>query len=125
VIVALIGAGHIADALVQGWRRPSVAEPPSLVVFDVIAARATHVTGDYWKVWPTVFYASWLLGAAGRQDWPYGITDRSIATLPQSLAVPQPRVAVLDGRSMWLGLFGPRRWSVAERRSTIVVLTAP
>ncbi len=22
---------------------------------DVIAARATHVTGDYWKVWPTVF----------------------------------------------------------------------
>ena len=30
MIVALIGAGHIADALAQGWRRPSVAEPPSL-----------------------------------------------------------------------------------------------
>ncbi len=92
---------------------------------DVIAARATHVTGDYWKVWPTVFYASWLLGTTRRQEWPYGITDRSIPTLPQALAVPQPRVAVLDGRGMWLGLLGSRRWSVADRRSTCVVLTAP
>ncbi len=92
---------------------------------DVIAARATHVTGDYWKVWPTVFYASCLLGTPGRRDWPYGITDRSIATLPQSLAVPQPRVAVLDGVGTWLRLLGPRRWALAERRSSCVVLTAP
>ena len=43
MIVALIGAGHIADALVQGWRRPSVSEPPSLVVFDVVAERAQRL----------------------------------------------------------------------------------
>ncbi len=92
---------------------------------DVIAARATHVTGDYWKVWPTVFYTTWLLGTPGRNQWPYGITDRSIATLERSRAVPHPRVAALDGHGMWLYLLGPRRWSVVERRSTCLILTAP
>lgn len=91
---------------------------------DVIAARATHVTGDYWKVWPTVFYANWLLGTARRQDWPYGITDRSVATLTQSRTVAQPRVAALDGHTLWLGLLGPRPWVVAERRPTCLILTS-
>jgi hypothetical protein len=90
---------------------------------EVIAARATHVTGDYWKVWPTVFYATWLLGSPGRRDWPYGITDRSIATLKESRAVPHPRVAVLDGRSIWLGLLGAHRWVVTERSSSFLILT--
>lgn len=92
---------------------------------DVVASRATHVTGDYWKVWPTVFYATWLLGTPGRHDWPFGITDRSIATLTESRAVPHPRVAALDGRAMWLGLLGPHHWSVAERRSSCLILTYP
>jgi hypothetical protein len=92
---------------------------------DVVAARATHVTGDYWKVWPTVFYANWLLGASQRSEWPFGITDRSIATLEKARAVTHPRVAVLGDRSMWLGLLGPRRWSVAERRGSCVILTTP
>jgi pyrroline-5-carboxylate reductase len=43
MIVALIGAGHIADALVRGWRRPLVAEPPALLVFDIVAERAQHL----------------------------------------------------------------------------------
>jgi hypothetical protein len=92
---------------------------------DVVTARATHVTGDYWKVWPTVFYADWLLGVSRRSEWPFGITDRSIATLDASRAAAHPRVAVLGGRSMWLGLLGPRRWSVVERRPSWVVLSAP
>jgi hypothetical protein len=91
---------------------------------EVIAARATHVTGDYWKVWPTVFYATWLLGTPRRRDWPYGLTDRSIATLKESRAVPHPRVAVLDGRSIWLGLLGAHWWVVTELGSTLFILTA-
>ncbi len=43
MIVALIGAGHIAAALVQGWRRPAVTEPPSLIVFDVVGERAERL----------------------------------------------------------------------------------
>jgi hypothetical protein len=92
---------------------------------DVIAGRATHVTGDYWKVWPTVFYANWLLGTPRQKQWPYGLTDRSIATLPASRAVPHPRVAALDGRGVWLSLLGPRQWAVAERRPTCLILTTP
>jgi len=90
---------------------------------DVIAARATHVTGDYWQVWPTVFYADLLLGTAGRRDWPYGITDRSIATLEEARAVPHPRVVALEGRGMWLGLLGPRAWTVSERHASYLLLT--
>lgn len=39
--VALIGAGHIAHALAEGWRRPALdsAQQPSLIAFDVDAAR--------------------------------------------------------------------------------------
>jgi len=90
---------------------------------DVIAARATHVTGDYWKVWPIVFYADWLLGPAGRHDWPYGVTDRSVATLDKARAVPRPRVAALDGRGYWLALLGPRSWVLVEQRPSCVIVT--
>jgi pyrroline-5-carboxylate reductase len=40
VNVGLIGAGHIASALAQGWSRPEVPGPPSLIFFDVEAAKA-------------------------------------------------------------------------------------
>jgi hypothetical protein len=92
---------------------------------DVINARATHVTGDYWKVWPTVFYASWLLGDGRQREWPYGVTDRSSATLAEARRVAHPRVAALDGHAAWLGLLGPRPWRVEERWPTCLLLTAP
>jgi hypothetical protein len=90
---------------------------------DVIAARATHVTGNYWNVWPTVFYADWLLGTQDRRHWPYGITDRSDATLERALAVPRPRVAALEGSGRWIGLLGPHAWLEVERRPTCLVVT--
>ena len=90
---------------------------------DVAASGATHVTGDYWKVWPTVFTTDWLLGSSRRSRWPYGLTDRSIATLERARAVERPRVAVLDGNGAWLGLLGPHRWAVVERRPTCLVLS--
>ncbi|HMK73334.1 MAG TPA: hypothetical protein VK454_08335 [Myxococcaceae bacterium] len=91
---------------------------------DVVAVHATHVTGDYWRVWPTVFTSAWLLGDAGRERWPYGVTDRSLTTLGRARAVRQPRVAVLDGRTSWLGLIGPHRWAIAERRPAFLLVVA-
>ena len=41
--VGLIGAGHIARALAEGWGRPDVPGPPSLVFFDVDAAKAREL----------------------------------------------------------------------------------
>jgi len=43
VNVGLIGAGHIASALAQGWGRPEVPGPPSLIFFDVEAAKAREL----------------------------------------------------------------------------------
>ena len=41
--VGLIGAGHIARALAEGWSRPDVPGPPSLSFFDVDAAKAREL----------------------------------------------------------------------------------
>jgi pyrroline-5-carboxylate reductase len=41
VNVGLIGAGHIARALAEGWSRPEVSAPPTLVFFDIGAVAAT------------------------------------------------------------------------------------
>ena len=43
VNVGLIGAGHIARALAEGWSRPAVLGPPSLVFYDVEAAKAREL----------------------------------------------------------------------------------
>ncbi len=41
--VGLIGAGHIARALAEGWSRPSVVGAPSLVFFDIDADKAREL----------------------------------------------------------------------------------
>ena len=41
--VGLIGAGHIARALAEGWSRPDVPGPPSLSFYDVDAAKAREL----------------------------------------------------------------------------------
>lgn len=125
---ASVGAVSLAVLLAVGPPSPQVVVRDferrwGVAARDTIAARATHITGNYWDVWPTVFYATWLLGTSRRQEWPYGLTDRSIATLMAARAVPHPRVAALDGRAMWLGLLGPHPWSVAERRRTCLILS--
>jgi pyrroline-5-carboxylate reductase len=43
VNVGLIGAGHIAHALAEGWSRPGVPGAPSLSFFDVDAAKAREL----------------------------------------------------------------------------------
>jgi len=43
VNVGLIGAGHIARALAEGWSRPGVPGAPSVVFFDVDAAKAREL----------------------------------------------------------------------------------
>lgn len=44
--VGLIGAGHIARALAEGWSRPQVPVPPSLFFFDVDAAKARDLAAE-------------------------------------------------------------------------------
>ena len=46
--VGFIGAGHIAQALAEGWSRPGLAAAPRLAFFDIApeaAAKAAALTG--------------------------------------------------------------------------------
>jgi pyrroline-5-carboxylate reductase len=44
--VGFIGAGHIARALGQGWRRPGLANPPALLYHDVAPDAAARVAAE-------------------------------------------------------------------------------
>ena len=44
--VGLIGAGHMAHALGQGWSRPGLTDPPALLFFDISAGATAHAVAD-------------------------------------------------------------------------------
>jgi hypothetical protein len=50
---------------------------------DVLRAGCTHVAGDYWTVWPTVFHTNLVLREHGRRDLVWGVTARCEDTVPR------------------------------------------
>jgi hypothetical protein len=94
---------------------------------DVLDAHCTHVAGDYWKVWPTVFHANLVLHERGQPDQVWGLTYRSGPTASQWRQVPRDkvRVAVPVGdpeAETWLRRSGFGPMLVAEKRATVWVL---
>ncbi len=49
----------------------------------VLASGATHVIGNFWRVWPAVFHANLLLDERGEKQKIWGITYRSAPTRSQ------------------------------------------
>ena len=66
---------------------------------DILDARCTHVSGDYWRVWPAVFHANLVLyeRKAGHVIW--GVTFRGSPAYSHWKTMPMEsiRVAVPDG----------------------------
>ena len=60
----------------------------------VLAAGCTHLTGDYWEVWPAVFHANLVLADRGEARTVWGVTERSAATRAAWAAVPPAEVRV-------------------------------
>jgi hypothetical protein len=95
---------------------------------DVLAAHCTHVAGDYWKVWPTVFHANLMLREQGESRTVWGITLRGEPTHRkwQRMPLEKLRIAVpLDDTKeadFWLQAFNLPAMVVVEKRSTIYVL---
>jgi len=95
---------------------------------DILAARCTHVAGDYWKVWPAVFHANLVLHEQGESRTVWGISLCSTPTRPQWQALPleEIRVAVSadDGQNAetWLQAFHFPPMVEVERHPTIYVL---
>jgi hypothetical protein len=94
---------------------------------DVLDAHCTHVAGDYWKVWPTVFHANLVLHERGQPNQVWGVTLRSSPTASrwQQLPLDQVRVAVPVGDPQaenYLRCYGFGPMLVAEKRATVWVL---
>jgi hypothetical protein len=66
---------------------------------DIIASGATHVVGNYWKVWPATFHANLVLYEDGSDRRIWGVTTRSTPTRMFWSAIPvkQMRLAAIVG----------------------------
>ncbi len=82
---------------VYGW--PSVREARASLdqhaegyTDEVLAHRCTHVSGEYWDVWPTVFGANLALAERGETQVVWGITTRCEPTRSRWSAVSPSEV---------------------------------
>jgi hypothetical protein len=121
----LPGPGHVESAFDSPWHPSAVSW--TAAAHEVISSDATHVTGNYWEVWPVVFRSRWLRYQHGSSDPVFGLAHRSEPTLGMARSVPleRTRVAVVRARGGGLGyasaLLGYTRWELVERRSLIDV----
>jgi hypothetical protein len=96
---------------------------------EILAAECTHVTGDYWHVWPAVFHANLRLADARSSRRVWGIAERSRPTRPQWRAIPwtDTRIAEIVGderqAAEFLARYGVPPAVERERRATIRVLS--
>jgi hypothetical protein len=63
---------------------------------DILAAQCTHVTGDYWHVWPAVFHVNLRLAESGSPRTVWGIAHRSRATESLWRDVPWQTVRIAE-----------------------------
>ncbi len=94
----------LAAALVYGRPGPDVVRAQIDATMgrytdDILAARCTHVTGDYWRAWPAMFHANLRLAEADSPCRVWAISHRSRATQKYWQAVPlsEMRVAEIIG----------------------------
>ncbi len=132
--VSLAVAMTLAVATRHGW--PSTATvraelDASLGRYtdEIVAAGCTHVTGDYWHVWPAVFHANLRLADADSATIVWGIAERSRPTEPQWRAIPWrgARIAEIVGderqATEFLARYGVPPLVERERRAEIRVLS--
>lgn len=79
--------------------RTALQEAAGQVSGEVLAERCTHVTGDYYHVWPTVFHANLLLADQGAPYTVWGIAQRSLPTADLWTRAPlaETRIAEIRG----------------------------
>jgi len=99
---------------------------------DVLEARCTHLAGDPWTVWPTVFHANWKLYEAGEHAVIVGVSEHSGSLLAARPPGPpeQLRVCVPIGdkdaeeAQMYLLRYSFPKLESGGRHGTIEVFVA-
>jgi hypothetical protein len=94
---------------------------------DLLAARCTHVAGNYWTVWKAVFHANLVLHERGESRTLWGVSFRCHPTYRFWKAMPMDRrlagVPVGDGLGeVWLTSYHFSPLEEVEVRPTIRVL---
>jgi hypothetical protein len=135
---ALVGLLAVAAAARSGRPglevvRQALAEGIGRYTPEVLASRATHVTGGYTHVWTTVFHANMLLAERGSPYTVWGIAHRAKPTADRWTRVPRDQTRVAEIRSehaeaqAMLAQYGVPPLEIVEELPTIRVLrpTAP
>jgi len=94
---------------------------------EVVSRRCTHVAGNYWKVWPAVLMANAESYRRGEDLQVWGISHRSVPTLPLATAMPPGAVRIAVGLDdpesiPWLRRYGFPNLVLLERGEKIAVL---
>jgi hypothetical protein len=84
---------------VYGWpslaaARAAVDDSTGRYTADVRALRCTHLSGEYWDVWPAVFHANLVRHERGEGGTVWGLTLRAAPTRKKWSAVPPADVRV-------------------------------
>ncbi len=126
---ALLGAATIGYGI-PGPGRPQADLDRAIGsrTADILEARCTHVAGDYWAVWSSVFHANMVAHQQGQRRVIWGVTFRSAPITSEIEHVPLEslRVAVPLGDGVaenWLRAYLFPTLVEAERRPTIRVLS--
>jgi hypothetical protein len=94
---------------------------------ELIDARCTHLAGDYWSIWPTIFQVNLALRERGESRAIWGVTFRASPTYPLWKGMPEEErhVAIPVGDPLgesWLGAHQLPRLVEVERRTKVRVL---
>ena len=60
--------------------RADIDETLGKYTAEILQSGATHIVGDYWKVWPATFHANLALYEMGSDRRVWGVTIRSTPT---------------------------------------------
>ncbi len=94
-VVTMARYGRVGEQVV----RKALDDRAGKFTAETLDARCTHVIGDYWRVWPTVFHANLRLADQGSSRVVWGITQRSRPTMRCWSRVPESdtRIASILG----------------------------
>ena len=88
-------------AVVNDWGYPSVSSVENHLksahpvgVNELIAARCTHVAGDYWKVWPAMYMVNWHYTDNSEPNRIWALSHRSEPTKQYWGHVPTDNIRV-------------------------------
>jgi hypothetical protein len=122
--LVLLGAGRWTAVPSLAEVRRALDEKLGERTADVLKARATHVAGHYWRVWPSVFHANLALHEQGEDRVVWGLSWRSRSAWKRWREMPaeQVRVALAPGDEdapFFLELYGLAPVVVVEKHPTI------